>query len=77
MKFNLLLLASLFIAACFSGCAQHKIAEQKIEKEVKEIVIPKNETAAETTRDFIMNSDKLSAIQKTKLLDLQVKVSGI
>jgi hypothetical protein len=76
MKFNMKLLASLFLVASLSGCAQHKVADQRIEKEVKDMVIPTNKTVAETARDFIMNSNQLTDIQKTRLLDLQMKTQA-
>ena len=59
--------------ASLISCAQHKVAEQKVEREVKEVVITKNETVSETVREFIIKSNSLTEDQKTKLLDLQTK----
>ncbi|MBC7540435.1 MAG: hypothetical protein H7281_16545 [Bacteriovorax sp.] len=73
MKKILTLLAPVFLMVSLSSCAQHKIAEQKVEKEIKEVVIVKTEPAAVTARDFIMKSDKLTDVQKGKLLALQEK----
>jgi hypothetical protein len=65
---------SLVIAALiFSSCAQQKIAEQKVEREVKEIYIPKNLTAAEEARELILKSTVLNEAQKQLLLALQEK----
>ena len=73
MKMNLTLLASIVLLTTLTGCAEHKLAVQKVEKEIKEVVIVKNETSAEMAKNFIMKSDKLSEVQKQKLLQLEEK----
>jgi hypothetical protein len=63
-----ILLLSLII---LSGCAQQKIAEGKIDKEVKAVVISKEITTDESTKNYIIKSDKLNDSQKIRLVDLQ------
>jgi hypothetical protein len=74
MKKNLTNLATLLLILTLSACAGQKSAEQKVNREIKEVVIPKTETLAESAREFIMKSDKLTEDQKTKLLALQEKM---
>ncbi len=57
----------------FSSCAQQKRMEQKIDKNIKEVVVPANESVAELARNYIAQSDKLTAEQKNKLLAVQEK----
>lgn len=73
MKRYLTLLVTVLAIASLTGCAQHKVAEQKVNQEIKETSVSKNGTAAESAHDFIMKSDKLNDVQKKKLLELQEK----
>lgn len=73
MKRYLTLLVTVLALASLTGCAEHKVAEQKVEKEMKEVSIPAKETIAESAHDLIMKSDKLTDVQKKKLLELQEK----
>ncbi len=68
IEFKNILLA--FIVLSLGSCAQHKTAQKKIDKEITEMVILKDESASETAKDFIQRSDKLTTEQKTKLLQL-------
>lgn len=67
---------TLSIASCliFSGCAQQRIAKEKVENEIREV--PPQTVKTETTREFIINSDKLSQVQKNQLLELQENFSA-
>lgn len=71
MKKNFTLLAATILLTTFSSCAQHRLAEKKIETEMKEVPVEKS--VSETAKEFIMKSDKLSDAQKSKLLELQSK----
>jgi hypothetical protein len=77
MKRNFTLLIVPFLIMTLSSCAQHQLAEQKVEKEIKAVTIEKSGVPAPTTRDFITNSDKLTNSQKIKLLELQEKTHAI
>ncbi|MDD4973314.1 MAG: hypothetical protein PHY93_03140 [Bacteriovorax sp.] len=81
MKRNLTLLVMVFfitsLVASLSSCAQHQVAEQKVEKEIKEVTINPSESTAVTAREFIMKSDKLTDSQKKKLLELQEKTHAL
>ena len=65
------------IAFTFSSCAQQKVIEKKIDKEIREVVVPKDETVGEVARNYITQSDKLTQDQKNKLLAVQEKFSGL
>ncbi len=72
MKRHLTLLVSLFLVASLTGCA-HKAVEQKVDKNISEVIVQKNVTVGETARDLINKSDKLTEVQKKKLLEVQEK----
>ncbi|MFA6236354.1 MAG: hypothetical protein WC635_03415 [Bacteriovorax sp.] len=67
------LLMTLVLASSLMGCSQQKVARQNVEKKMEEVQI-ENKPASETAHDFIMSSDSLTAVQKTKLMELQSKV---
>ena len=73
MKTNLTLSSLALSFVLLTGCAQQKVAEQKVAQEIKAVVIQPHETVAETAREFIMKSKKLSDSQKNKLITLQEK----
>lgn len=63
----------IIIALTLAGCAQQKISEKKVDKEIKEVVIMENEKASDSTKDMVTKSEKLNEDQKRKLLDLQAR----
>ncbi len=63
----------LIVALSLTGCAQQKVSEKKVDKEIKEVVIMENEKASDSTKDLVSKSDKLNEEQKRKLLDLQAR----
>ncbi len=73
MKSKMTVIISVLLVLSITGCAQHKAAEKNVEKEMKQVSVPKSETVAETAHDMIMNSNKLTADQKKKLLSLEEK----
>ena len=72
MKKNLSLMTVLLAALVASSCAHTNKTEQKLEKEVKEVLAEKTKSISETINDQIKASN-LSADQKTKLLALEEK----
>lgn len=64
---------AIVLVSTLSGCAAQKLAESKVDKEIKEVIVQENTGAAQSARDFIMKSDKFSQNQKEKLLALQEK----
>ena len=77
MKRNLKLLVTLFAVTSLSSCAGHRLAEQKIEQEIKEVSIEKNVSIGSTARDTIMKSDKLTEVQKNSLMELETKTHAL
>lgn len=67
---NTFLISAIFVFLC-TGCAEQKIAEQKVEKEIKEAPALESEAIAESARDYILNSKVLTSDQKNKLIELQ------
>lgn len=73
MKRSIALLVSMFLVASLSSCAHRKAVEQKVDKNISEVVIEKNETVGDAMRDMVNKSDKLTDDQKKNLLALQEK----
>ena len=75
MKKSILFITSLVLMGTLSSCAQQKVAEQKVEKEIQAVNLNASESTQEANRNFIMNSDKLSVEQKKMLVELQTKTN--
>lgn len=69
------ILMSILLASVTIGCARQNVTEKSIDAEIKEVNLEKNQTMADTARDFILKSEKLSVEQKNKLIELQEKVT--
>ena len=52
-------LITILVSVSIMGCAQHKISEQKVDNEIKEVVIAKNDTVDEVAREMIIKSYKI------------------
>lgn len=74
MKFTKVLIAS-FSVLLIASCSNQKVVEEKVKAEVKNETVEKREDVIVSTRDYIMNSNNLTADQKSKLLALQEKTS--
>lgn len=73
MKRKMTVIIGSLLILSMAGCAEHKAAEKKVDNEMKEASLPKSETVAESARDMITKSKKLTEDQKKKLLSLEEK----
>jgi hypothetical protein len=73
MKKHIKLALPFLLSLALVGCAQQKVSEKKVDKEIKEVVIMENEKASDSAKDLVVRSDKLNEEQKRKLLDLQAR----
>lgn len=72
MKKNLSLLITVLAALMVSSCSSNKVAEQKIEKEIKEVPASQAKAIGATIKEKIAAS-ALTAEQKEKLMALEEK----
>jgi 2-phospho-L-lactate guanylyltransferase (CobY/MobA/RfbA family) len=64
---------AIFSIILLSACASQKVAEKKVEIEIKNETVVKRVDVATTARDYITKSNTLSQEQKNSLLALQEK----
>ncbi|MDD4974565.1 MAG: hypothetical protein PHY93_09465 [Bacteriovorax sp.] len=69
MKKIITLMAFIFL----SSCTTQKLAEKKIEKEIQSETVVKQSDLAENAKNYILQSETLSKLQKKDLLSLQDK----
>ncbi|MBC7537363.1 MAG: hypothetical protein H7281_00975 [Bacteriovorax sp.] len=74
MNKTITLLNFVLVSAFFlSSCTTQKIAEKKVENEIRIESVIKQSDVAENARDYILKSESLSELQKKSLLKLQDK----
>jgi hypothetical protein len=67
------LLNFILASSFFLSCATQKIAEKKVENEIRNETVVKQSDVTENARDYILKSKSLSELQKKSLLALQDK----
>lgn len=72
MKKNLSLLITVLAALIVSSCSSNKVAEQKVENEIKEVPASQTKAIGDTVKEKIAAS-ALTAEQKEKLMALEEK----